>query len=63
VPRTLIYFGLLLFVAYLISLDPNEAGTTANDFFGWIGSMASSGLEFIDSMVEGTDSQPAVQPR
>lgn len=62
-PRTLIYFGLLLFVAYLISLDPNEAGTTANNFFGWVGSMASNGLEFIDSMVEGTDSQPAVQPR
>jgi len=63
VPRSLIYFGLLLFVAYLISLDPNEAGTTANDFFGWVGSMASNGLEFIDSMVEGTDTEPAVQPR
>ena len=62
-PRSLIYFGLLLFVAYLISLDPNEAGTTANDFFGWVGSMASNGLEFIDSMVEGTDTEPAVQPR
>ncbi|MGI9602416.1 MAG: hypothetical protein ACR2QE_11055 [Acidimicrobiales bacterium] len=62
-PRSLIYFGLLLFVAYLITLDPNEAGTTANDFFGWVGSMASNGLEFIDSMVEGADSEPAVQPR
>lgn len=56
--RTVVYFGLLLFVAYLISLDPNEAGTTANDFFGWVGSVADHGLEFIDSLVEGPD-EPA----
>ena len=56
--RSLIYFGLLLFVAYLISLDPSEAGTTANDFFGWVGGMASSGLEFVDSLVDGSDQAP-----
>ncbi len=53
--RSLIYFGLLLFVAYLISLDPDQAGNTANEFFGWIGGLASSGLEFVDTLVEGTD--------
>ncbi|MDH4168093.1 MAG: hypothetical protein OEW42_00755 [Acidimicrobiia bacterium] len=62
-PRSVIYFGLLLFVAYLISLDPNDAGTTANDFFGWVGSMASNGLDFIDSMVEGSKEPAPVQPR
>lgn len=59
--KSLVYFGLLLFVAYLISLDPNEAGTNANDFFGWVGSVASHGLDFVDSLVEGADEPAPVQ--
>ncbi|NNE73800.1 MAG: hypothetical protein HKN26_09065 [Acidimicrobiales bacterium] len=57
-PRSWIYFGLILFVAYLISLDPTDAGHTANNFFGWVGSLASKSIEFVDSLVEGSDPPP-----
>ncbi len=63
-PRTWIYFLLILFVAYLISLDPTEAGQTANTFFGWLGDLGGSALEFVDSLVDGSDPQqtPPQQP-
>ncbi len=57
-PKQWIYILLLLFVAYLISLDPVSAGTIGNSFFGWMGGLASSALEFVDALVDGPADPP-----
>lgn len=52
-PRNWIYFLLILFVVYLISLNPTDAGTTAHTFFGWLGGMATTAGEFFDGLFDG----------
>ncbi len=52
-PRNWIYFLLILFMLYLISLNPTDAGVTAHSFFGWLGTMLTSIGQFFDGLFDG----------